>query len=576
MSHKSLVKRTNLKADDAKSQKLTQLQGQVTALEQLLEVYEQETLEKSTSLEQALAAVKEQAYQLAQSEARYRQLAQRKELLNRLVCQIRQSLDLKTILETAVTEIRELLEIDACIFWWYSPGFSNFQAVCESHTLEITQELRQCYLLSDCPYPENLTPLKELPSGALPYPEASLLRVAFGEYIQLMLPAQTRNKQMGVIHCLHRQETREWSDDEVELLHEVVNQLAIALDQAELYEQSCAATTQAQAQAYELEKALREIQRTPELIQTEKMASLGQLVAGVAHEINNPVNFIHGNLLYASRYARDLLELLNLYKSEYPTPTFAIQRKTESIEVDFIAEDLPKLFASMRVGAERIREIVRSLRTFSRLDEAEVKAVNIHEGIDSTLLILQNRLKAQPARHAIQLVKEYGDLPLVQCYAGQLNQVFMNILTNAIDALDESVEFKVESSKLNGDLLAHTTLQEEQSLVSPKDQNLPTIKISTELKSNEHLRGSSSWIPVSSYAVIRIVDNGAGMEEAVRQRLFDPFFTTKPVGKGTGLGMSISYQIVTETHGGRLQCNSVPGQGTEFVIEIPIHQGKAV
>lgn len=559
MTHNSLVNQTDIEVSHETIQELVQLREQVAALEQLLEVYERETLDKSAKLEQALTVVKEHAQQLSRSEAQSRQLAQRKELLNRLVSQIRHSLDLETILKTAVTEIRQLLQIDACIFWWYSPTLRSFQAVCEAHAPEITQDFHQIYLSSSPTCLESLSLITDIPSNVLPYPETSRLKAAFEGYSQFILPAQTRNKQLGVIHCLHQQVARDWSMDEVELLQATVDQLAIALDQAELYEQSCTATAQAQAQAQALEQALKEIQRTPQLVQTEKMASLGQLVAGVAHEINNPVSFVHGNLIYASQYVEDLLDLLHLYATEYPTPTPAIQRKSAEIEVDFIAEDLPKLFASMQVGAERIREIVRSLRTFSRLDEAEIKAVNLHEGMDSTLMILQNRLKATANKPAIQIIKEYGNLPLVQCHAGQLNQVFMNILVNAIDALEESFEFNVVSSECH-----------QSPHPSP-----PTIKICTELKSNEAVLETDSWILNSAWVVIRIIDNGPGMDETVRQRLFDPFFTTKPVGKGTGLGMSISYQIVTETHGGRLYCNSDPGKGTEFVIEIPVHQEMA-
>ncbi len=292
-----------------------------------------------------------------------------------------------------------------------------------------------------------------------------------------------------------------------------------------------------QQKAQDLEQALRELQQTQtHLVQSEKMSSLGQLVAGVAHEINNPVNFIYGNLNYANDYIQDLLTLLQLYQDHCPNPASPVQTMIDSIDLDFLMEDLPKLLASMRVGAERIREIIASLRNFSRLDEAEFKTVDLHDGIDSTLMILQNRLKSQSSRPEIHLVKDYHSLPKVQCYPGQLNQVFMNILTNAVDALE--------------DYLATT----DTPLPHP-----PTIWIET------HLIGTE-------FVAVTIRDNGPGIPTAVRDRLFDPFFTTKPVGKGTGLGMSISYQIVTEKHHGSLQCHSEPGQGAEFVITIPIRQ----
>ncbi|HAX78488.1 MAG TPA: hypothetical protein DCY88_22325, partial [Cyanobacteria bacterium UBA11372] len=262
--------------------------------------------------------------------------------------------------------------------------------------------------------------------------------------------------------------------------------------------------------------------------------SLGQLVAGVAHEINNPVNFIHGNLTHLNQYTQDLLRLIHLYQKHYPQPHPEIQTEIDDIDLDFLVKDLPKILNSMNIGTDRIRQIVLSLRNFSRLDEAEMKPVDIHEGIDNTLLILQNRLKAKPDRSEIQAFKEYGNLPQIECYAGQLNQVFMNLLTNAIDALEEVIANR------------------------PFYQS-PTIRIRTEIL-------NKNWIQ------IKICDNGCGIPEQVKNRLFDPFFTTKPVGKGTGLGLAISYQIVVEKHGGQLNCTSAPGQGTEFAIAIPIRQ----
>lgn len=291
-------------------------------------------------------------------------------------------------------------------------------------------------------------------------------------------------------------------------------------------------------QTTQLQLALQKLKYTQsQLVQSEKMSALGLLVAGVAHEINNPVNFIHGNLKHTEQYFQEILELLKLYIKYHPFPAAEIQTKAEEIDLEFIAEDLPKLLSSMQMGTERIREIVLSLRNFSRVDEAEKKLVDLHEGIDSTILILQSQFKANGKRQAIELIKEYGDIPLVECYAGQLNQVFMNILSNAIDALEEDMRSSATDT-------------------SEKSCPLPTIRISTE-------------VIECGDVVVRIADNGPGMPENIKKRIFDPFFTTKPVGKGTGLGLAISYQIVVEKHNGILRCTSRRGKGTEFWIQIP-------
>lgn len=299
-----------------------------------------------------------------------------------------------------------------------------------------------------------------------------------------------------------------------------------------------ASSARERARARQLEQTLKQLrQAQAQLIQTEKLSSLGQMVAGIAHEINNPVTFIYGNISYAGQYIQDLLKLIELYQEYYPDPAPPINSHIEEIELDFIVDDLPKILSSMEVGANRIRQIVVSLRNFARLDEAEMKPVDIHEGIESALLILQHRLKGrvatteQPEFPEIQVIREYADLPKIECYAGQLNQVFMSILNNAIDAI-------LEIENLRG-----------------LEGLNPAIRIHTELL-------NSDWVS------IRISDNGLGMSEEVRRRLFEPFFTTKPVGKGTGLGLAISYQIVAK-HGGRLTCHSTPEIGSEFAIEIP-------
>jgi len=388
----------------------------------------------------------------------------------------------------------------------------------------------------------------------------------------LSMPIINQGKLIGIIYLENNITTGAFTKERLEVLKILSSQIAISLKNAMLYGKLETATQNLKTaneqledynqtleqkveertlelkqknsllreQAIQLELTLKELQATQtQLIQTEKMSSLGQMVAGIAHEINNPINFIYGNLTPASEYFHDLLELLNLYQEQLPNATPEILNLAENIDLEFLIADFPRLLDSMQVGADRIRQIVLSLRNFSRLDEAEMKPVDIHEGIDSTLLLLQNQLKAKPENPGIEIVKEYGNLPMVECYAGFLNQVFMNIISNAIDAIEESWV------------------------------NSPVASISKK-KSQVSIRTS---VINSNQVEIRIADNGAGMTEEVRQKVFDPFFTTKPVGSGTGLGLAISYQIVVEKHHGSLTCISEPGQGAEFVIEIPLKQG---
>ena len=362
-----------------------------------------------------------------------------------------------------------------------------------------------------------------------------------------------------------------------EVLSRVQTHLSIRNLQKQLQEQNerlQQESNENQQKAIKLEQVVRELQQTQaQLMQAEKMSSLGRMIAGIAHEINNPVNFIYGNLECAKEYIQQLLELLDLYQQTYTNTTGQIADKIEAIDLDFLKVDLPKLLTSMKVGAERISQIVMLLRNFSRLNEAQLKLANIHEGIDSTLLILQHRLEATASRPSIQVIKEYGNLPKVECYASQLNQVFMNILTNAVDALEDSNverllgqwgEVQIENM---GDNFQSSNLQPAT----------PCIRICTEVIKG--MNTDAQEFPLEGEPcdsgdriVIRIADNGLGITENVRQRLFEPFFTTKPVGSGTGLGLAISYQIVVEKHKGQLLVNSEMGKGSEFVIEIPLRQ----
>ncbi len=336
---------------------------------------------------------------------------------------------------------------------------------------------------------------------------------------------------------------------EIQILAETFNEMAqqlqesfVALqeNQVALQQSKDELEVRVKERTVELTQTLVDLRQTQtQLIQTEKMSSLGQMVAGVAHEINNPVNFIYGNVTHAQEYSETIFKVLDVYLKNYPQPTPEIIEVLEESEIDYLRQDLPKILDSMKLGATRIRGIVRSLRTFSRLDESDMKEVDIHESLESTLLILQNRLKAKNDHPAILIIKEYGELPQVECYAGQLNQVFMNLLSNAIDALEE------RDHKLSDTQLAANPSQ---------------IRIQTSLITNAQSKSSVQ---------ITIIDNAQGMPPAVRAKIFDPFYTTKEIGKGTGLGLAISYQIVVERHQGTLECHSQVGEGTEFVITIP-------
>lgn len=489
-------------------------------------------------------------------------------LLCRLTNQIHNSLNLDTILNTAVTEIQSWLGVDCCYFLWC---FNQP----EQPTLSVTHEARNPDLpsLVGESLPPHLEPLAQIirhqqtlridnlsNTADLDSQTRSLLS-NWGITAGLMLPLKTHTGQIGAIACSHYSSSRQWSDREVELLQAVVDQLAIAIEQSELFANNRAATLAAQTQAHHLELALQDLQQTETwLIQTEKMSGLGQMVAGVAHEINNPVNFITGNLSHAANYVQDLIDLINRYQQCYPHPTPEIQDFIEDIDLEFLIEDLPKILSSMKMGADRIQEIVLSLRNFSRLDDSQMKPFDIHEGIDSTLLILQNRLKPRGKHPGITIVKEYGDLPPVMCYIGQLNQVLMNMISNAIDALESWNVAQIQQSLSEAE---HQDKKTQGSVNAPLVLPVPpapTIWIRTEVQDGNQV-------------VLRIRDNGPGITPSVLSRLFEPFFTTKPVGKGTGLGLSISYQIVVEKHGGSLKCISEPGQGAEFWIQLPISPG---
>ncbi|WP_392532498.1 AAA family ATPase [Nostoc sp. C117] len=346
------------------------------------------------------------------------------------------------------------------------------------------------------------------------------------------LPIIYQSRLTGIIYLENQLSSGAFVPERVEVLKVLVSQMAIAIENARLY-------TKAQEKSRELEQLIKDFQEAQlQIIQSEKMSSLGNLVAGVAHEINNPIGFITGSIAQAKDTVKDLIDYLQLYRKKFPNPGTEIEEKAEEIDIDFLLKDLPKMIDAMTVGTQRIRNISTSLRTFSRADTTSKVLANIHEGIDSTLMILQHRLKADHNRPAIKVIKNYGDIPLVKCYLGQLNQVFMNILANAIDALEEA--------NIGRDFLE----------IEEKYPNI--ITIFTQLNED------------SKNVVIKIQDNAKGMSEEVKTCIFENLFTTKSVGKGTGLGLSISRQIIVENHTGNLICESVLGEGTEFIISIPI------
>jgi two-component system NtrC family sensor kinase len=452
-----------------------------------------------------------------------RRQVEREALLRLVTNQIRSTLDLNTILQTVVREVRQLLDTDRVVVYQF---FQNWQGsvVVEDVTEpwdSVLGEMGQdnCFSsqYADLYQGGRVRAINNILQAGLDSCHINFL-VRLQVQANLIVPILIGTKLWGLLIAHECRDSRIWQNWEMDLLQQLGNQVAIAIHQAELHAQVQDSAAQAQAQARQLEQALYDLRATQaQLIQTEKLSSLGQMVAGIAHELNNATTFVYANLPYAQTYAESLIEAIALYKTVFPNPPDAIAQFDQQSELEFVRKDFPNLLDSMKVGADRLKELVLTLRNFARLDEADRKPVNLHEGIESSLVILQHRF-----RTGVRLSKQYGELPEVECRAGQINQVFLNLLNNALDAAGSQ-----------GEIIIRTW----------HDSNSVTVAIQ---------------------------DNGTGISPDIQTKIFDPFFTTKAIGQGTGLGLSIAHRIVVEGHGGQLRCISQPGQGAEFQVELPL------
>ena len=474
-----------------------------------------------------------------------RRQAERESLLRLIGNQIRSTLDLGTILETAVREVRQLLQCDRVIIYQFQDNWQG-KVVVENMTVPWPSILGdmgadKCFRgdYAELYQQGRVKAINDIFNAGL-----EPCHVEFLDRLQvkanLIVPIVTSRseedsiptagssnlkfpgKLWGLLIAHECGDTRNWQRQEMELLSQLADQMAIAIQQAELYSKVREAAVKSQAQTQQLQAAFQELRSTQQqLIQSEKMSGLGQMVAGIAHEINNANNFIHANLFHAQEYFQLLNEALELAGNACPEAAEAIVRINEELELDYIREDFGKLVNSMREGSARIRSIVMTLRNFSRLDHAELKPVDLNEGLESSFMMLQNKLQTN-----IKINKQYGSLPPVKCHASQINQVFYNLIDNALDAL--------------------------QSALKPGEL---TIR---------------SWQSEPDWVTISVRDTGSGIPPEIQDKIFDPFFTTKPVGKGTGLGLSVCYQVVVQAHGGKLSCVSQVGEGTEFIVELPL------
>ena len=488
----------------------------------------------NTTLEQQ---VEERTGQLQLANSKLESLISRQQILASMVAKIRESLDIEEIFRITIEELSQILEADKVSIYRFNEDWGGeFIADFNGVNLHLTEG---CELGARTVW--NDTHLQNSQGGRYRNGDSFVVddvtQQGFSQchldvYYQyqikafINIPIFVGKVLWGILAVFQQRATRQWKPAEVEFVDQLAAQIGVALQHASL-------SASERAKNSQLSIALADLQAAQtQLVQTEKMSSLGQLVAGIAHEINNPVNFIHANVGHVRDYSTRLLEVISGYRKYSPDPPPALQELIEAAEIEYLTDDFPKLCSSISMGTQRIRSIVLSLRNFSRLDEAETKAVDLHEGIESTLLILQHRLNAVPSQVSVEIVKQYGELPKVECHAGQINQVFMNLLSNALDEL--------------------------QSIVpSDEAEKTKTIQIATQ-------RLGEDWVQVS------ISDDGMGISPPILDKLFDPFFTTKSVGKGTGLGLSISYKII-EKHRGKLYCESTVGEGATFVVELPIN-----
>ena len=480
--------------------------------------------------------VEERTRQLQRSHSKLESLISRQQVLANVVAKIRESLDIEEIFRITIEELSQIIEADKVSIYRFNEDWGG-KFVSDYSGIDL-QLIEGCKLGAQTVW--NDTYLQNSQGGRYRNGDYFVvddvtqqgfsqchLEVYHRYQIKafINIPIFVGKVLWGILAVFQQQATRQWSPTEIEFAGQIAIQLGVALQHASLSASEREKNTQ-------LSIALADLQAAQtQLVQTEKMSSLGQLVAGIAHEINNPTNFIYANANHLKEYSNRLLEVICSYQEYCPNPPAELQKLIEAAEIEYLADDLPKLCDSISTGSERIRSIVLSLRNFSRLDEAETKKVDLHEGIESTLLILQHRIKAHPSQGPIKIVKQYGTLPKVECHAGQINQVFMNLLSNALDEL-QTIAPNYEAQKAK------------------------TIRITTQ-------KIGEDWVKIA------IEDSGMGISPPILDKLFDPFFTTKPVGKGTGLGLSISYKII-EKHEGKLYCESTVGKGTTFVVELPI------